>query len=650
MVAGPPGLAHNRAVARALGIDVGGTFTDFVEVAEDGSLRTWKRLSTPVNPERAIVEGIAGAAAARYVHGSTVATNALLERRGPRVALVTTEGFRDILIIRRQTRPRLYELEPRRSPHVVARGDSVTARERMGATGDAVVELTDGEIEAVVDRCRKLDAEDVAVCLLHSFAYPEHERRLAEALADGGFEVSASIEIAPQVREYERASTTAINAFLRPTIRTYIEKLEKALPGVRVIRSDASLASTQQAGSRPISMLLSGPAGGVLGALSVARLAGIEKIVTFDMGGTSTDVALCPGEPLLRGSMEIDSLTVLASTIDIETVGAGGGSIARLDAGNAMVVGPESAGADPGPACYGKGELPTVTDANLVLGRLRPEQRLGESVAPDIDRARLAMASLGPPEDAARAVIEVVNANMARSLSRVSLERGFDTSEFTLVAFGGAGPLHACALAQQLGFGRVFVPRFPGVLSALGMLTAPEAAERTQGLVLALEPGSDGHLREAAHQLDEEARAEMKTAGAETERTSWSGDARYAGQAHELRVSVAKPTRESFTAALHAAHEQRYGYSRPDATVELVTLRARAEGASPVLELPTIKGAGRRAFAPSGDMLVVERAALAAGDQVRGEASIFQPDATTYLPEGWLATVDKFGNLLMERE
>ncbi len=637
-------------MARALGVDVGGTFTDFVEVADDGSLRTWKRLSTPANPEQAIIAGVAGASAERYVHGSTVATNALLERRGPRVVLATTEGFHDILVIRRQTRPALYELEPRRSRHVVARGDVAQVRERMGAAGDAVIELSDHEIHAVVDRCREIGPREVAVCLLHSFAYPEHERRLADALSVAGFEVSASIDVAPQVREYERASTTAINAFLRPTIRTYLEKLERVLPGVRIIRSDASLASTQQAGNQPISMLLSGPAGGVLGALRVARLAGIDNIVAFDMGGTSTDVALCPGEPLLRGSMEIDGLAVLASTIDIETVGAGGGSIARLDAGGALVVGPESAGADPGPACYGKGDLPTVTDANLVLGRLRAEQRLGESVAPNVDRASTALSTLGSPEAAAKAVIEVVNANMARSLSRVSLERGFDTRDFTLVAFGGAGPLHACALAEQLGFGKVLVPRFPGVLSAMGMLTAPEAVERTQGLLLALDPDADGQLRQAARALEHEAMEEMTLAGATTSRTAWSGDARYVGQAHELRVSVEEPTVDSFAAALHVAHEQRYGYSRPDSTVELVTLRARAEGPTPKLELSTIKAAGRRTFVPSGDMLVVERAALHAGDRIRGEATIFQPDATTYLPEGWTATVDQFGNLLMERE
>ena len=626
---------------------MGGTFTDFIEVGDDGMLRTWKRLSTPADPRVAIIEGLDGGTAGRYVHGSTVATNALLERHGPRVVLVTTEGFRDTLTIRRQTRPELYALEPRRAPHVVARGDVIAVHERVGADGDVVVELAETEIDRVVEECREAGAVHVVVCLLHSYAYPDHERRLTDALRKRGLEVSASIEVAPQIREYERTSTTAINAFLRPTIRTYLGNLEGDLPGIRVIRSDASLASSEQAGEHPVSMLLSGPAGGVLGALHVARRAGIQNIVTFDMGGTSTDVAVCPGEPLLRGAMEIDGLAVINSAVDIETVGAGGGSLARLDVGGALVVGPESAGADPGPACYGTGTQPTVTDANLVLGRLHAEQRLGETVALDLERARLALAGLGPGANA-EAVIDVVNANMVRSLSRVSLERGFDTREFTLVAFGGAGPLHACALAEQLGFRRVLVPRFPGVLSALGMLTAPEAAEQTQSLVLTLSANASSTLRDSATILERAARDELEAAGVAARHILWSGDARYLGQAHELRVAVDSPGLDAFSTAFHASHEKRFGYSTPDGPVELVTLRARAEADRPDVVLPEVQAGPSRMFAPTGEMLVVDRGNLAAGDRVAGEATIFQPDATTYLPPGWVATVDGFGNLLAE--
>ena len=622
-----------------LGIDVGGTFTDFVEL-RDGNVRTWKRLST-AQPEQAIL-GEALEGIERAVHGSTVATNALLERKGPRVTFVTTRGFGDLLEIRRQVRPRLYELEPTRSAHVVARGDVVEVTERMGADGTAVVPLTAAEVERCIGALRAAGAEVVAVCLLHSYLYPAHEQQLAAGLRTAGFDVSASVEVVPQPREYERASTTAINAFLRPQVRRYLERLDSVMNGLRVIESDAGLRSVWAAAERPVSLVLSGPAGGVLGALQTAREAGIDDIVSFDMGGTSTDVALCPGKPLLRGAAEVDGLAIHVSSIDIETVGAGGGSIARVDAGGALVVGPQSAGADPGPACYGRGRDPTVTDANLVLGRLRHEQKLGGVVAPDVGRAHRALATLGEPEAIARAIIAVANANMARALRRVSLERGFGTEEFTLVAFGGAGPLHACELADELGFRRVLVPRFPGVLSAMGMLTAPDAVELTRGLVLRLDAGAGSALAAARSEMTASLGASSKAGG----RIEWRADARYVGQAHEIIVEVQEPTVAAVRDAFHQEHERRFGFAAPDNDVELVTLRSRAVIAAP--PFPRVPpGAGRPSKLNGREFVV--RDELAEGDRVAGPRSIVQPDATTYVAEGWTAACGPDGHLVLGR-
>ncbi len=635
-----------------LGVDVGGTFTDFVAIEETG-IRTWKRLSTPSAPEEAVLEGAGDLTDQRLAHGSTVATNALLERRGPRTVLVTTEGFRDLLVIRRQERPALYDLEPRRTPHVVARGDVITVRERIGAGGEVVTPLDDGEVTRVVEEARALGAEAVAVCLLFAYLRPEHEARLAAALREAGFPVSTSHETLPEHREYERASTTAINAFLQPAARRYLDGIDERFPGLRVMHSAGGLTNAATSGERPVSMVTSGPAGGVLGALAVAKAAGHEQIITFDMGGTSTDVSLCPGEPRYRSATEVDGLAVHTPMVDIVTVGAGGGSIARLDPGGALAVGPQSAGADPGPACYGRGELPTVSDANLVLGRLRPDAPLGGSVIPDLERARGALASLGDPEASAAAVVEVANATMARALRRVSLERGYDPAGFTLVAFGGAGPLHACELAAELGIGQVLVPRHAGVLSAVGIATAPEVIERGQGLLTTLGPEASNTVGETARALEEQAKADLQAAGGTLTELAWAADVRYQGQAHELRVSIDLPTPDAITAGFHAAHEREYGFSTPERPVELVALRCRAQGATrtlPDLAVGATENPGEpQPITLAGGVRGVHasRAALGAGSTLDGPAVVTQPDATTFIPGGWQATVDASGNLLV---
>jgi N-methylhydantoinase A len=630
-------------------VDVGGTFTDFVAIEETG-IRTWKRLSTPSEPDQAVLEGAGGHTDQRLAHGSTVATNALLERRGPRTILVTTEGFRDLLVIRRQERPALYDLEPRRTPHVVARGDVVTVRERIGAGGEVVVPLDDAEIARVVGEARAMEAEAVAICLLFSYLRPEHEARLALALREAGFAVSASHEVLPEHREYERASTTAINAFLQPGVRRYLGGINERFQGLRVMHSAGGLTDAATAGERPVSMVTSGPAGGVLGALAVAKAAGHEQIITFDMGGTSTDVSLCPGEPRYRSATEVDGLAVHTPMVDIVTVGAGGGSIARLDSGGALAVGPQSAGADPGPACYGRGTLPTVSDANLVLGRLRPEAPLGGSVMPDLERAREALATLGEPEAAAAATVEVANATMARALRRVSLERGYDPAGFTLVAFGGAGPLHACELAGELGIGKVLVPRHAGVLSAIGIVTAPEVIERGRGLLLALDEASAEVVGDTAATLKQQAVADLQAAGGTLTELTWAADVRYRGQAHELRVAIGDTGPEAITAAFHAAHEREYGFATPDRPVELVALRCRAVGAAHPLPEATVGSA------PDGEPLPIRlaggveavhapRTSLAAGATLDGPAVVTQPDATAFISPGWRSTVDAAGNI-----
>ena len=635
-----------------LGVDVGGTFTDFVAIEETG-IRTWKRLSTPSAPEEAVLAGAGSLTDQRLAHGSTVATNALLERRGPRTVLVTTEGFRDLLVIRRQERPSLYDLEPRRTPHVVARGDVITVRERIGAGGEVVTPLEEGEVARVVEEARALGAEAVAICLLFAYLRPEHEARLAGALRKAGFPVSASHETLPEHREYERASTTAINAFLQPAARRYLNGIDERFPGLRVMHSAGGLTDATTSGERPVSMVTSGPAGGVLGALAVAKAAGHEQIITFDMGGTSTDVSLCPGEPRYRSATEVDGLAVHTPMVDIVTVGAGGGSIARLDSGRALAVGPQSAGADPGPACYGSGELPTVSDANLVLGRLRPDAPLGGSVIPDLERASDALATLGEPEPSAAAVVEVANATMARALRRVSLERGYDPAGFTLVAFGGAGPLHACELAAELGIGQVLVPRHAGVLSAVGIATAPEVIERGQGLLITLGPEAASSINNAARALEGQAKADLQAAGGTLTALTWAADVRYRGQAHELRVSIDLPAPDTIATAFHAAHEREYGFSTPERPVELVALRCRAQGATrtlPDLAADTTEDTGQpEAITLAGGIRAVHasRASLGVGSTLGGPAVITQPDATTFIPGGWQATVDASGNLLV---
>ncbi|MBA2732924.1 MAG: hydantoinase/oxoprolinase family protein, partial [Acidobacteria bacterium] len=484
--------AEKRLHHMRVGVDTGGTFTDFVFQATDG-LRVFKLASTPADPSEAIMAGLrrvcdlTGAALREIevIHGTTVGTNALLERRGARTALVTTAGFEDVLAIGRQARPALYDLNAVRPASIVPDQLRFGVRERVTASGEVLEELDEKTLQQLVKKLKSARVESIAICLLFSFVHPEHERRIAGALSALNVPLSVSHEILPEYREYERTSTVTINAYLQPLMGAYLNRLKTHVPHLRVMQSSGGSISADVAASEPVRTILSGPAGGVVGALGVARRAGFENIITFDMGGTSTDVALCDAPEGMRMTNEahVAGLPVAVNMMDIHTVGAGGGSIARVDAGGSLRVGPESAGANPGPACYGRGVLPTVTDANLVLGRFGGMGLLGGEFKLDEKRAHDALNELAREMsaqagrrvsvmEAALGVVRVVNTNMERALRVISVERGYDPREFMLLPFGGAGGLHAVELARALRIPRVIAPMSAGALSALGALAS----------------------------------------------------------------------------------------------------------------------------------------------------------------------------------
>jgi N-methylhydantoinase A len=599
-----------------------------------------------------------------FAHGMTVATNALLERRGARTALVTTHGFRDVLEIGRQARPHLYDLARRRPPALVPRDLRFTVRERMGP--DGVLEPLDEEsLAAVVGALRDARVEAVAVCLLFAFLHPDHERRVGEAVRDAlpDAHVSLSCDVLPEVREYERMSTTVADAYLAPRLASYLRALaakaqDAGLPAPRVMQSSGGVVDLQDAAARAASCVLSGPAGGVVGAAFAGRASGFEDLLTFDMGGTSTDVA-----PIVGGEVQTTTGAVTAGVpirhpaVDVHTVSAGGGSIATADAGGALRVGPRSAGADPGPAAYGRGGTePTVTDANLLLGYLRDGAGLGGGeVVLDRARAEAALAALGErlgldAMGAALGVVEVANAEMVRALRVISVERGLDPRDFALVAFGGAGPLHACALAEELAVTTVLVPRAGGVLSALGLAISDLRRDLVAPLPAVLGEVDRGAVEDAFAGL--EARAAQALDGATCTRAA---DVRYRRQSFELTVPA--DDWDDLEARFHAEHERRHGYAMAGEPVELVAARVTAtvEVASP--ELRERPGSGARPVgereARFGDAAetvpVFHREALGAGDELEGPAIVEFAEATCVLRPGWRGRVDEAGTLVLTR-
>jgi len=570
-----------------LAVDTGGTFTDLLLLA-DGVLSTLKVPSTPRDPAEAVLTGsrqlLVGPRPHRLLHGSTVATNGLLERKGARVVLVTNRGFEDVVEIGRQNRPQLYALLGHRPAPLVAREDRVGVGGRLGPEGEVIEVLDATELAGLKTRVE--GAEALAVVLLHSYANPDHEEAVAAALEELDLPLSVSSRLLPEYREYERTSTTVVNAYVSPIMSRYLSRLdqESGARHVHIMSSNGGAVPVERAIREPVHTVLSGPAGGVVGALTWAKRSGFEQIITFDMGGTSTDVSLCPGRPLHTREFEIAGQPVAVPVIDIHTVGAGGGSLARVDPGGALRVGPESAGADPGPIAYGQGgkEL-TVTDAHVWLGRLPPEAFLGGDGS--LDRALIAgpLKTLGgtlgmTPEDAAEGILSVANTAMERALRVISVERGFDPAEFVLVAFGGAGALHVAELVERLGAKQALVPPDPGLLSAYGMLAAPPTREVSRTLlVLSSDLDHEARLEEAFRGLEAQAVEEMVSEGNDPDSLMvrhWV-DARYRGQSFELRVP-----RENWVEAFHETHRDRYGYARDGTPVEAVTLRAVAEAPS----------------------------------------------------------------------
>ena len=661
-------MVFNGMAKLVIGIDSGGTFTDCV-YRSGGKLRVLKLRSTPEDPGRAILEAVAtiarqtGAGEFEIRHGTTVATNALLERKGARVAFVTTAGFEDTLAIARQARPDLYDWNTHRAEPLAPRERCFGVVERIGHDGAVVRALEKKSLAGLAQRIRAAGAESIAISLLFSFANSAHERAVAAALQSLRLPISLSHQVLPEFREYERAATVTLNAYLAPRMSSYIGGLESTLPrhGARlsIMQSSGGILSAQAAAREPVRTILSGPAGGVAGALSVARRAAIERLLSFDMGGTSTDVALLDAtrDPPVTIEGQVSGFPVRVPMLDIHTAGAGGGSLAWMDAAGALQVGPQSAGADPGPACYGRGDGATVTDANLVLGRLHPDHFLGAVMRLDPRRARVAFEQLCrggafPSTEAfAEGIVRVANARMESALRQVSVERGHTPRSFALVAFGGAGPLHACSLASSLGIRQVLIPAAPGALSALGILDADVRREFSRTVMLA--PAAP-QIRGVFEELEVEARATFLSEGV-IPSLARAADLRYEGQGFELRVAWSANVIPRF----HALHQRSYGYADPGRQVEVVTLRVQAVARTPKPQqrpMPLRRGDGGQARIAAHPMFedgrwkrgaLYDRVLLRAGDRMAGPAVVVELSATTYLPTGWAATVDGFSNLVL---
>ncbi len=678
----------------SIGVDAGGTFTDFfAREAATGRVVRHKRPSTPDDPSRAILDGLEELAAKggldlaqvdRLGHGTTVGTNALIQRRGGRVAMITTKGFRDLLEIGRQTRPHMFDLQRDAPPPVVPRERRFELAERVAATGAVLTAPDKAEIAALVDKLRDSGAEAVAVCFLFSFLNPEHERMVGAAIeaALPDVQVSLSSEIRPEFREYERFTTTAINAYLQPVMGHYVATLHAGLAkrapnaAIGINQSNGGLMTPETARRYPVRTALSGPAAGVVGAIHQAKAGGRPNVITIDVGGTSADMALIrDGAADISFERAVADFPIRLPVIDIHTIGAGGGSIAWFDRDGLLKVGPDSAGAEPGPACYGRGgTLPTVSDANLVLGRLGSELVDG-GMRMDHAAARAALApvaeNLGVSiERAAFGVIEIVAANMVRAIRTISVERGYDPRAFTLMPFGGAGPLHAREIAIALGMGEILVPGAPGVLCAEGLLVADQKEDFVRSRRLPLTEAAMPQLLADAGTLLAEAEDwfEAEAIALPRRALEMALDCRYVGQNFELRVPLASgpaltaatlPALDQITAGFFAAHRTAYGYATEAEPVEAINLRLTALGRAEIArEAPT--GIGTTTPKPKGhrpvwftadqalNTPVYQRRDLAPGTVITGPAIVEQLDATTPIHPSDIATVDTAGNLLIE--
>ncbi len=681
--------SDNKSILH-IGIDIGGTFTDFVIYSQaNGKLSTSKRLSTPENPARAVIEGLKVLLEEQddvdpteivITHGSTVATNALLERKGSKTALVTTKGFRDVIQIGRQDRPELYNLSVQPRPQLVPKELRFEISERVNHLGETLIPLHPEELTELLSKIDDKKPEAVAVCLLFAFLSPQHERTIAKSLRKHGYFVSISSEILPEYREFERTSTTFINAYVTPVLDHYLGYFESKLPDystsyhLRIMQSNGGIIGLDEARRSGVHCILSGPAGGVVAAGFLGHIARISpdiktdqnstenlSLITFDMGGTSTDVALIDRVPVVTTESHVGGYPISIPVLDIHTIGAGGGSIARIDEGGVLRVGPESAGANPGPACYGKGSLPTVTDANLVLGRLQSDHFLGGEMSLDSERAKEVMEKLGKqvhldPVEAALGVIDVINAHMVRAIRLVSTERGYDPEDFTLLSYGGAGGLHACELARQLGIPRVIVPPIASTFSAFGMLAADVIKDYSQTIML---PGNtmESQILDVFEDVERKGYQDMLNEGFSPENICLERtlDLRYLGQSYELNI----PYREDYLADFHRAHQKLYGYSRNEAMVELVNVRLRVIGKieSPKLESMPYTGKDptqayikkRNVYLADGsqEIPLYQGELLSNGNSIDGPAIIVKKDTTVFLAIDSSLNVDHLGNFII---
>ncbi len=663
-----------------VGVDIGGTFTDLV-LSDEGQLKIHKLPSTPHNPAEGMLAGLNAitngrlADLERVAHGSTVATNAILERKGAKTAFITTQGFRDVLFIGRQDRPVLYALQPQLPPPLIPRELCYEVPERLDFSGEVLTELDLMALDKVLDEIAWQEVDSIAVCFLYSYVNPSHEQKVRDRIVKRGlleeWQVALSSEVLPEFREYERASTVALESYVRPVMGRYITQLETELHkshkkmNLSVMKSDGGVIGAKRVRQQAIQTALSGPAAGVIGAFHVAKMAGFDNIITLDMGGTSTDVAVCLGEPVRRPQSEIDGLPLRIRLLDIETIGAGGGSIARIDAGGVLQVGPESAGANPGPIIYGwGGRQVTVSDANALLGILDADYFLGGGMSLDVESAQAAIEDLAhqagmSPQAIAQGVIDVANANIDRALRRVSVTRGYDPRNFTLVPFGGAGAMHACAIAEQLEMPRVLIPRYPGVLCALGLLVSDVVLEYSQSILKPVTDDLSDELLVLIEDILIVARDDLKSEGVPRADRHYltSLDVRYQGQAYELNipVSATMDIRDQF----HEEHRLTYGHSMKEHTVEVVNLRVQAVG---TVERPDIvaevideNAKASTAFLDKKETVtgatfrLYQRDNLQPGASFEGPALVFQLDSTVFVAAGWTVRVDGYRNLILEK-
>ncbi len=656
-----------------IGIDAGGTFTDFVLQDDDG-IKTVKVLSTPQDPSLAILEGLSRLFTElpdglEINHGSTVATNAFLERKGARTVLITTWGFEDVLFIGRQNRPRLYDFGVQRSAEIIPPSRVIGVKERILYNGRVETPLGKTVGKRLRRLCRTIQAESVVVCLLHSYANDSHEQLIKKELASLDIPIALSSEILPEFREYERLSTTLINGYLAPVIASYIERLGKHVGKAPLFiqQSNGGILPAENIGQRAVYTLLSGPAGGVHGAGHLARQIDISKIITFDMGGTSTDVALCDPGPVLTRDYRIDDYPVRIQVMDIHTVGAGGGSLAWVDGGGLLRVGPESAGADPGPVCYGRGDRLTVTDANLFLGRLLPDYFLGGAMELYTAEVEHHMSSLGEElgmsaKDVALGIIRIVNASMAKAIRAVTLERGHDPKDFALFAFGGASGLHCCELADDLGIDRIVVPARAGILSAQGMVFSDYTLDRMQSLFLVGAELTIPRLHQAFDELEQKTRQEFAAIcqGRDMDAlgeimVSRFLNLRYQGQSHELCVEF----QDNFNECFHELHSYTYGHRMDAIGLELISIQCVVKLIRPKVSLPQcipnpstlVQPTARRRVQlaeTSSDVGVHRRHTLQAGEVLTGPALVADDYSTVLLTEGYEMRVDSLLNLIIE--